>query len=72
MNFTTRSLKATPTPEPEAVTEAARELEEIRQRYLKLLHHLDSSETRGLHNEALAQKESADKLSVRLTEFVGG
>lgn len=71
MTFTTRTLKATPAPDPEAVTAAAEQFEIVRQALLKAARHLDASSTRRLHIETSELKDRADQLSVKLTEFAG-
>jgi len=69
--FTTRTLKEAPSPDTEAVTKAAEQIEVARQALLKAAHHLDDTPTRRLHMDVLEQKERADKISIRLTEFAG-
>jgi hypothetical protein len=69
--FTTRTLKAPPAPDPEAVTKAAEQIDIARRALLKAAHHLDDSPTRSLHIEALELKDRGDNLSIRLTEFAG-
>lgn len=71
MNFTTRTLQETPSPDTEAITKAAEQLEIARQALLRAAHYLDDSPTRRLHLDVLNQKGLADKVSIRLTEFAG-
>lgn len=72
MSYTTRDPKAAPAPDPERIHAAAEQGEIARQALLKMARHLDASPTRRLHIDVTELREAADRLSIRLTEFVDG